>query len=203
MKFITFEGIDGSGKSTLLKNIAEHLRSLGKDIETTREPGGTPLGNQLRNLLLKTSGVVPCPQTELLIYEADRAQHVETKIKPLLQQGTWVLSDRFTDSSLAFQGAGRKIAKEHVAWLNNFATSGLEPDLTFLVDTPYEIARQRLRGEHDRIELELRDFHENVRQEFISIAEANPKRVFIVDGSKQPPELLNQAVQELGKRGWL
>src|SRR5690242_12362135 len=112
MAFITFEGIDGSGKSSLLKNFAVHLKSLGLTVEMTREPGGSELGRELRTMLLKTSGIPPCPESELLLYEADRAQHVAIHIKPWLEKKAWVLSDRFSDSSAAFQGAGRNISFE-------------------------------------------------------------------------------------------
>src|ERR1700677_727879 len=130
MAFLTFEGIDGSGKSSLLKNFADYLKTLGVPVEITREPGGSELGRELRQILLRTQGTPPCPESELLLYEADRAQHVSLHIKPCLEKKIWVLSDRFSDSSLAFQGAGRHIPIEKVNWLNEFATRGLLPDLT-------------------------------------------------------------------------
>ena len=205
MPFITFEGIDGSGKSSILRLLSERLRALGHKVETTQEPGGTVLGRELREILLRTSGTPPCPETELLIYEADRAQHVKTKIKPLLKDGVWVFSDRYYDSSLAFQGAGRNIKKSDVAWLNEFASMGLKPDMTVLVDCTVGVGKSRMANrELDRFELEKKEFHEKVRAEYLLIAAAESKRFFVLNSEKTSPEDLAIVVfDEIKKRGLL
>lgn len=205
MPFITFEGIDGSGKSSLLKLLAGSLSKSGHKVELTQEPGGTNLGRELRQLLLRTTGEVPCPETELLIYEADRAQHVKTKIKPLLEKNYWVLSDRYYHSSLAFQGAGRSLKKEDVVWLNQFASQGLRPDLTVLVDCPVDVGFARRAGRvADRFENEKREFHDKVRNEYLKIAEAEKDIFLILSSEKKSPEsLLNELEGELKKRGLL
>ena len=202
MPFITFEGIDGSGKSSLIKKLADDLRKLGLVVEMTQEPGGTSLGTELRQILLRNKGDVPCPEAELLIYEADRAHHVKNKIKPLLNKGTWVLSDRFSDSSLAFQGAGRSLKMADVQWLNDFATGGLKPDLTVLVDCPVNVGHARRAGrEADRFENEKNEFHEKVRQEFLKLAHAEPERFYILDSEKSgPEELLQKLLSEMKQR---
>jgi dTMP kinase len=210
MPFLTFEGIDGSGKSSLLKNFAEYLKSRQLPVEITREPGGSELGPELRQILLRTKGPSPSPEAELLIYEADRAQHVRNKIRPLLEKKFWVLSDRFYDSSTAFQGAGRKIPREAVEWLNRFATGGLVPELTVLVDCPVEVslARRKKReadqnSKADRFEREDNQFHQAVRDEYLALAKRETKRIFVLDGEKSPGTLLRQLVAEVEKRGLL
>ncbi len=201
MPFISFEGIDGSGKSSLLENFKIHLKGLGLPVETTKEPGGTQLGKDLRNILLRTNGEAPCPRAELLIYEADRAQHVEVIIKPLLQKGFWILSDRYADSSLAFQGAGRKLDKEKVVWLNSFATSGLVPDLTVLLDCTVEVAEtRRASREDDRMESEKLEFHQMVRDEYLTLAKHEPKRFLVLDAMKTPKQLFEELLQEVKNR---
>lgn len=206
MPLITFEGIDGSGKSSLMQLLAEHLRGLGESVETTREPGGTPLGQELREILLRTKGEAPCPEAELLIYEADRAHHVQTKIKPLLEKGTWVLSDRFFDSSTAFQGAGRKLKISDVDWLNKFAAQGIVPQLTVLVDCPVDVAsdRSQKRGAKDRFEVEATHFHKSVRDEFLKLAQTHKSRFFTLSSlGKAPGELLPLLLDEIKRRGLL
>lgn len=203
MPFITFEGIDGSGKSSLIGLLAEALRAKGLKVETTQEPGGTVLGKELREMLLRTTGAAPCPETELLIYEADRAQHVQTKILPLLKQDYWVLSDRFYDSSTAFQGAGRKIKKSVVEWLNKFAAQGLKPDVTVLVDCDVEVGQARMagRGEADRFEQEKADFHQRVRKEYLAIAKKEKKRFFVISSENATPQALaEKTLKEFKKR---
>jgi dTMP kinase len=206
MAFFTFEGIDGSGKSSLLKNFADHLRGLGLPVEITREPGGSELGRELRQMLLKTTGTPPCPESELLLYEADRAQHVAIHIKPWLEKKTWVLSDRFGDSSLAFQGAGRHIPLEKVRWLNEFATRGLVPDLTVIVDCPVEVsnARREKREKEggtkpDRFEKEVNTFHQAVRDEYLKMAKTE-KRFYVLDGTKDQKAMLEELLAECKKR---
>ncbi len=186
MPFITFEGVDGSGKSSLLQLLSEFLKKDGHTVEMTKEPGGTDLGIELRRLLLKTTGQAPTPRAELLIYEADRAQHVETKIKPLLSRGVWVLSDRFSDSSLAFQGAGRNISSEDVIWLNEFATGKVTPDLTVLVDCDVDVAASRRSDRKiDRLEGEKKEFHQKVRNGFLEIAKNHSQRFLVLNSERQ------------------
>jgi dTMP kinase len=209
MAFFTFEGIDGSGKSSLLKNFADHLKGLGLTVEMTREPGGSELGRELRQILLKTTGVPPCPESELLLYEADRAQHVAQHIKPWLEKKAWVLSDRFGDSSVAFQGAGRHIPVEKVKWLNEFATQGLLPDMTIVVDCPVEesVARREKREREantrpDRFESEISTFHQAVRNEYLKLAKTH-SRFFVLDGTKDQKSLLEDLITECKKRKFL
>jgi dTMP kinase len=177
MPLIVFEGLDGSGKSTLMSKLEQRLKKASLNVVRTREPGGTPLGDEIRNLILRKDGQVPSALTELLLYEASRAQHVDYFIRPHLEQDFWVLCDRFTASSLAFQGGGRAISKEQVDWLNHFATQNLKVDLTVLLDLSEEQSRLRRQkratqtGEiEDRIESEDISFHERVRQSFLEQA---------------------------------
>jgi dTMP kinase len=207
MAFITFEGIDGSGKSSLIELLAQKLKSLGQTVELTREPGGSDLGRELRAILLRTDGDHPCPEAELLIYEADRAQHVSKKIKPWLARGAWVLSDRFSDSSLAFQGAGRKIPVEKIKWLNQFATGDTKPDLTVLLDCDVSISHARRQKREaaqlvaaDRFEQEKEDFHRAVREEYLRIAKAEPDRFLVLDATGSPSELLEELLKCLKLR---
>ena len=210
MPFITFEGIDGSGKSSLLDSLASHLKSNGHLVEITREPGGSTIGPEIRKILLRTDGVAPCPEAELLLYEADRAQHVALKIRPLLEKNYWVLSDRFADSSLAFQGAGRKIAQTDVAWLNQFATQGLKPDATILVDCSVELSLERRtkreKANHtkpDRFENENQKFHQAVRDEYLALAKNEPKRWIVIDSDQAPEEIFKTLKDQLRQRGLL
>jgi dTMP kinase len=181
--FITFEGIDGSGKSTQLKMLATYLRSRGLDVVTTREPGGTPLGNRLREALLQTGEHVD-PLAELLLYAADRAQHVRTLLRPSLASGKIVLSDRYADATAAYQGAGRGFPPDLIETVIRLATEGLKPGLTLLFDLSVEdsLARTRRRGngEQDRLDAEDADFHSRVRDAYLRIAAAEPQRVKVI-----------------------
>jgi len=211
MPFITFEGIDGCGKSTLMSRLAEYLGKQGFKTDLTREPGGTPLAEELRSLVLKKGDESPVPRAELLIYEAARAQHVEKRIKPALEKGLWVLSDRFFDSSLAFQGGGRSIKLTDVDWLNHFATGGLRPDLTVLLDCPVEVGFQRRKSREnastvskpDRLESEKRSFHEVVRASFLAIARSELNRFLVLDAIQSPDQLFTDLVGHIKKKGWL
>jgi len=149
MAFIVFEGLDGSGKSTLMNRLSQVLNDQKIDHDMTREPGGTDLGDKLRNLILAKGPSAPVPRAELLMYEASRAQLVETWIKPRLEKGRWVISDRFAASSVAFQAGGRNIAESDVVWLNQFATTGLEPDLYILLDITVEESKNRRQKRQD------------------------------------------------------
>jgi len=177
-KLVVFEGLDGAGKSTLIKLFKEELLQRHQNVTVTREPGGTELGEELRQIILRRDKEAPSPRTELLLYEAIRAQHVEKLIRPKLNQGEWVLCDRFSASSIAFQAGGRKIAEEDVKWLNSFATDNLTAGVTILLDLTYDEAKQRQahrfesKGEMaDRMEAEARDFHERVRDSFLKQAQ--------------------------------
>ena len=182
--FVTFEGIEGSGKSTHLRLLAGALRAAGHTVAETREPGGTALGEALRDLLLTPSATPPEPVAELLLYCADRAQHVAQVIRPALAAGQIVLCDRFSDSTLAYQGYARGLDLATVRALDASARAGLEPDLTFLLDCPPDsgLARARARsGGSDRFEREAVAFHEAVRRGFHALAGAAPARYRIVD----------------------
>lgn len=187
-KFITFEGVDGAGKSTHLEWVAKQLRGRGIDLLVTREPGGTPLGEQLRNILLHHPMHA---ETEAMLMFAARREHVETVIKPALQRGTWVISDRFSDASFAYQGGGRGVPLEKLEQLERWTHGDLQPDLTFLFDIPIEVARQRLANNVslDRFEQEQGAFFERVRQAYLARAAKSPDRFAIVRAEKTPQEV--------------
>jgi dTMP kinase len=194
--FITFEGIDGSGKSTQVRMLASVLRLRGMDVVQTREPGGTPLGARLREALLDAQEQVD-PLAELLLYAADRAQHVRVMLRPALAAGRVVLSDRYADATVAYQGAGRGFEPSLVAQVVQLATGGLKPDLTLLFDLSVaessERSRHRTTTDHgapsDRLELEADNFHMRVRDAYLQIAAAEPERVRIVDASLSVEEI--------------
>ncbi len=194
--FITFEGIDGSGKSTQLRMLASVLRLRGMDVVQTREPGGTPLGARLREALLDAQEQVD-PLAELLLYAADRAQHVRALLRPALAAGRVVLSDRYADATVAYQGAGRGFDPSLVTEVVALATGGLKPDLTLLFDLSVakssERSRQRTKASdgapNDRLELEAEHFHSRVRDAYLQIAAAEPERVRVVDASLSVEEI--------------
>lgn len=194
--FITFEGIDGSGKSTQVRLLSSVLRLRGMDVMQTREPGGTPLGARLREALLDAQEQVD-PLAELLLYAADRAQHVRALLLPSLAAGRVVLSDRYADATVAYQGAGRGFEPSLVTEVVALATGGLKPDLTLLFDLPVaeSLERSRLRTTtdegkaYDRLELENENFHTRVRDAYLQIARAEPERVRIVDASLSVEEI--------------
>ena len=194
--FLSFEGIDGCGKSTQLRLLASRLRMLGVEVVSTREPGGTPLGQQLRHALLEAETHVD-PLAELLLYAADRAQHVRTLVRPALEAGQTVLTDRYADATVAYQGAGRGFGPGVVASVIDLATGGLKPDLTLLFDLPVAEARERTRQqgrraerpEGDKIEAEADAFHERVRSCYLRLAEWEPGRVRVVDSSRSVEEV--------------
>jgi dTMP kinase len=193
-KFITFEGIDGSGKSTQLRMLSGALRSRGVDCLTTREPGGTPLGRRLREAFLETEETV-APIAELLLFAADRAQHVELLIKPTLQEGRIVISDRYADATFAYQGAGRGFLETTVNQIIELATGGLKPDLTLFFDISEEtaIARMRTRtevGENvNRMDVETAEFYSSVRAAYLTIAEKEPERFRVIDANGSVEEI--------------
>ncbi|MCG7995691.1 MAG: dTMP kinase [Candidatus Thiodiazotropha taylori] len=197
-RFITVEGGEGAGKSSNLDFIRNLLNSAGKQVVFTREPGGTPLGEAIRDLLLGHQHNGMADDTELLLMFAARAEHLQQKIIPALQQGQWVLCDRFTDASYAYQGAGRGLASERIASLEQFVQGELRPDLTLLLDLPVEqgLARAGQRSEPDRFEKQEMSFFEKVRAGYLEIAAREPHRVKIVDASK-PLETVQQQIHSV------
>ncbi|HTH51609.1 MAG TPA: dTMP kinase [Pyrinomonadaceae bacterium] len=195
-KFITFEGIDGSGKSTQLSMLAAKLRELGFDVVTTREPGGTPLGEALRAAFLETTGPV-APMAELLSFAADRAQHVEFLIKPEVAAGKIVISDRYADATFAYQGAGRGFTEEQVNSVIALATGGLKPDLTLFFDiTPAEAIERmsnRPGATRNRMDDETAEFYTRVRESYLGIAEREPQRFIVIDAARSIDEIHAEA----------
>ena len=184
-RFITVEGGEGAGKSSNLAHVQSLLEAAGKPVLFTREPGGTPLGESIRELLLGHKHTGMADETELLLMFAARAEHLHRKILPALEQGVWVLCDRFTDASYAYQGAGRGLPREKIALLENFVQGELRPDLTLLLDLPVEtgLARAGERSAPDRFETEALDFFEKVRRGYLEIAAAEPQRVKVIDAA--------------------
>ena len=182
-KFITLEGIDGAGKSTHLNWLAERLRAQGKNVLVTREPGGTPLGEALREILLHQSMHL---ETEALLMFAARREHLDKVILPALEQGIWVISDRFTDASFAYQGGGRGLDEAKLKILEMWVQQGLQPDLTLLFDVPLEISRQRLATNVslDRFEQEKQDFFQRVRDAYLKRAAQFPQRIRVIDSGR-------------------
>lgn len=206
--FITFEGGEGCGKSSHIKALAEFFKSRAKDCVLTREPGGTPISEKIRDLLLHSKeGEEMSARTEILLFEAARAQHVEKLIKPALAEGKVVLCDRFFDSTTAYQGAARKLDLDEVVALNHFATEGLTPDITILLDIPVleGIARAGLRDAHktDRMGSQKIEFYEAVRSAFLKIAKQNPHRFTIVDSSGEKEKTFEKILQSLQEKGLL
>ncbi|MDX3105515.1 dTMP kinase [Nonomuraea angiospora] len=190
--FVAFEGGEGSGKTTQSRLIAIWLRDQGYDVVQTREPGSTKVGMRLRAILLDAAERGLSARSEALLYAADRAEHVEKVIRPALYRGSLVITDRYVDSSLAYQGAGRSLDPKDVSKINAWATGGLVPHLTVLIDTPPQVGLTRLGGAADRIESEPLDFHERVRKEFRALAAAAPERYLVVDGTLAPEEITRQ-----------
>ncbi|MET7965608.1 dTMP kinase [Micromonospora sp. NPDC005305] len=191
--FVVFEGGEGAGKSTQLAALADRLREQGRDVVVTREPGATGIGERIRSLVLDTSGdEAPSPRAEALLYAADRAHHVATVVRPALIRGAVVISDRYVDSSLAYQGAGRTLPVQEVSWLSSWATGGLKPDLVVLLDVDPHTGRSRVDSRSqgtDRLEAESLPFHERVRYAFLDLAAADPKRYLVLDASRPVEEI--------------
>lgn len=187
-KFITFEGVDGAGKSTHLAWFAEMLRQRGLDVLVTREPGGTPLGEALREILLNQPMHA---ETEALLMFAARCEHVKQVIQPALQRGTWVISDRFSDASFAYQGGGRGVSIAKLEQLETWVHAELQPDLTLLFDIPVEVARQRLSNNVtlDRFEQEKSQFFDKVRNAYLARSQKNPARFAVIAAEKTPEEV--------------
>ena len=192
--FISLEGIDGVGKSTQSDLLEEFLRAQGRDVLRTFEPGGTELGQEIRHLLLHRKGNV-APRSEALLYAADRAHHVATKVRPALERGEVVITDRYLDSSVAYQGAGRALKAEDVRSISMFAVEGLLPDLTILLDLEASAAaaRRNTTGqEPDRLEREKIEFFEAVRQAFLDMAAAEPNRWLVIDARQSIEQMQDQ-----------
>ncbi len=193
--FITVEGADGCGKTTQLNLIAQYLRDMGADVLLTREPGGAQLGLELREILLHYDGFVSS-KCESFLFFADRAQHVDTVIKPAIQQGKIVVCDRYTDSTVAYQGYGKGVDISQIQYLNNLATDSLLPDLTIVFDVDSEIAQQRVGAQKDRLESEGIDFHARVRNGYLQIAKSEPLRVKVVDANP-PVDVVFESVKSI------
>jgi dTMP kinase len=210
-KFITFEGLDGVGKSTQLENLANYLRERGLDVITTREPGGTALGEKLRTVLLSSRTAGLSPRTELALMFADRAQHIDEQILPALERGQWVLCDRFTDSSEAYQGGGRQLGSQVVLDLHVTLCRGLQPDLTLLLlpdfDRSLERARRRNQravaatgSDENRFETESAAFYRRVFDKYREIAAREPSRVVAIDSDGSIDEVHQRVVQVVRAR---
>ena len=189
--FITFEGGDGSGKSTQIQSVRDWFESRGREVVVTREPGGTELGGEIRRLVQNGPEDVDA-RTEALLYAADRAYHVATVIAPALERGAVVLGDRYIDSSLAYQGAARSLGVDEIASLSAWATRGLYPSLTFLLDLPPEVGARRRTDAPDRMERESMDFHERVRHEYLRLADAEPERIVVIDAVGTVDEVFSE-----------
>lgn len=196
--FITFEGPDGSGKSTQRHRLVAWLRRRGLTVSETREPGGTPLGDRLRELILDLNSPTATPLAMALLYSASRAQLVESVIRPTLEAGHVVVADRYVDSTLAYQGYGFGLDEEALRSLNCFATGGLQPDVTIYVDIPPDVgaARRRDRGEEDRLDSGSRAFHERVRAGYRQLIDRDPSRWIEIDGNTSP-EAVERAIIEV------
>jgi dTMP kinase len=199
--FITFEGIDGCGKSTQIRMLAALLVERGIAHIQTREPGGTDIGNQIRQVLLSGSNTGLVATAELLLYAADRAQHVKEELRPALEAGQVVLCDRYTDATLAYQGYGRGLSLDLIEELNRIATDGLLPDLTLLFDLDVDLAQARVgagvaeRGEADRLDSEAGEFHERVRSGYLELARRYPERYLLIPAAGSPSTIFESVVE--------
>ena len=197
--FITFEGGDGAGKTTQMKLLGEFLQTKGHGVTVTREPGGTALGSQIRELVLHSREHI-APRAEALLYAADRAHNVATIVRPALERGDIVLQDRYFDSSVAYQGSGRVLGAEEIKQISLWAADGLVPDLTVLLDLDQAAASERLKAQEkpfDRFESEKAEFHEKVRHAFLQIAAAEEERFLVVDASKPVDQIAAAIAQRV------
>lgn len=199
-RFVTFEGLDGAGKTTQVRAVAEALGARGIEVEVTREPGGTRLGERLRAILLGDERIIP--DAELLLLFAARAEHVQTRIRPALGRGAWVLCDRFTDASYAYQGGGRGIPAERISVLESWVQDELRPDLTVFLDLPVEASLARISGglfgeTGDRFERERLEFFEGVREAYLERWRRRPDRCRIIDARLDVPEVTRAILEAL------
>jgi dTMP kinase len=199
--FIAFEGGDGAGKSTQVRFLAQSFRDAGRQVLVTRQPGGTPLGSRIRDLLLHGDHV--SPRAEALLFAADKAHHVDQVIRPALRAGDVVITDRYVDSSVAYQGAGRDLGADEIHQLQTWAVDDLQPDLTIVVDISAEEGRRRRGTTQDRLESEADDYHEAVRAHFLAMARGNPDRYLVADGTSSAHDLHAEIDRACTVRGWL
>ncbi|MGB9376572.1 MAG: dTMP kinase [Mycobacteriales bacterium] len=199
--FIALEGGDGAGKSTQVGLLVAALERAGREVIVTRQPGGTPLGAQIRTLVLHGDHV--SPRAEALLYAADKAHHVDTMIAPALAGGQVVVCDRYVDSAIAYQGAGRDLGADEISELQAWAVHGLLPDLTIVLDVSPEVGRSRRGDVHDRLEAEGDDFHAAVREHFLVLARAAPERYLVVDAGLDPEEVHSMVLERLRSDGVL
>lgn len=212
-KFITFEGVEGCGKTTQIRLLAEALEKSGMSVRLTREPGGCPISDKIRAILLDASNSEMTPSAELLLYAAARAQHIHEVIEPAIKAGKTVLCDRFTDATLSYQGYGRGLDLSLIKSLNETATAGCKPDLTILIDCPVEIGLERAVARieagsaadinhlrEERFERESIDFHQRVRSGYLKLAEGSPERFIIIDGTGTPAEISSRILEAVSSR---
>jgi dTMP kinase len=200
--FISIEGVEGAGKSTQLNNIKHYLESIGKAVLVTREPGGTELGEHIRSLLLTPSDSPMAIDTELLLMFAARAEHVNKVINPALERGEWVISDRFTDATYAYQGGGRGIDVDRISQLAEWTLQGMQPDLTLLFDLPVEIGQQRVISRNegiDRFEQEKVDFFYKIRTAYLELARTHSRRIKVIDSSRTVDVIEQELIALLSK----
>jgi dTMP kinase len=200
--FLTLEGPDGSGKSTQARQLADHLRRLGHDVLQTREPGGTAIGDQVRQTLVDLANTGMRPEAEFLLFSASRAQIVRDRIRPHLDRGGVVVCDRYADSSLAYQGYGHRLDLEAVRRVNQFSTGGLKPDLTLLLDIPVEegLRRRRQQGAWNRLDDYDVAFHHRVRDGYLALAREEPDRWVVVDAARDEAEVSRQIAEAVDRR---
>jgi dTMP kinase len=202
--FITLEGGDGAGKSTLIRFLTDKLRETGREVVTTREPGGSPIAEAIRGVILNVEHTDMDPLTEALLYAASRRQHLAEKVLPALERGAVVVCDRFVDSSLVYQGYARGLGIEVVGEINRFATEGRMPDVTLYLDLDPEVGLSRIgaggRRQADRLDLEGLDFHRRVREGYLKVASLFPERFVTLDASKESSELADEAWRHLSDK---
>jgi dTMP kinase len=200
--FITFEGVEGSGKTTQIQKLSAWLAAEGREVIDSRDPGGTAIGNQIRQILLDPANTAMSARTELLLYAADRAQHVAEKLKPAVEAGKVVLCDRYVHSTVAYQGYGRGLPFKDIHWLNGYASQGLWPDLVILLDLDPAAGLQRAKavGHPDRLEAEALQFHERVRQGFLELAGMETERFVILDAAAPVDDVASAIREQVAKR---
>lgn len=201
--WISFEGGEGSGKTTVMKLVERHIEAKGYEVLCTREPGGVPIAEQIRDILLCVENTALDPITESLLFAAARRQHLIEKVLPAMEQGKVILMDRYVDSSLAYQGYARGLGVERIRTLNDFAIEGHLPDITFFIDIPPGVGLERIQKncrEEDRLDLETMEFHTKVREGYLMLAARDP-RIITIDGQRSPEEITEQILQHLDK--WL